>query len=549
MTTHTVSNWSQLVGLSLSSGDTIDIDSDFTVSSTDSEKDISDVTVNGNSHTITFGAGRNRGIFICNGATVNDLIIDGGGNTLASNQALFTHYINSISEHWGDFNRCRATNVTLGTNGGSILCRYNDSSNTSTLTQCEVDNIGFGGTGAGGFVGDNNANVTLVNCKASVTTAITVSSCGCLVGTNCNLIQITGCHVNYTGDLGNNCALFLANTDGADIDITIERSFGLITGGDLTGTYGGAFIKGLGSAGGGTVNISDCYVSADVANTFTGAFVGYIHNGYTVNITSCYHVGTLEGANSFSVAGFLNTSGTINVTDCVVQSTSYVRTGWGTPTILRTDIGNTSMTNRVPDGTDVAQTSVNGHAVFTTPDTWGVGADTLYPVLDQFLNQPWTNYSSYNDEPDLNPNWICLHPDTIVITERGHIPIKDVRKGNMVCTADNRLITVINNIISYPPTDTFIKVLKGAIADGVPNTDVLITEGHPIVIEGKEVLPETLICQGKCEKVRLDNKVLTYSICTEERIPVLMNNLEVITWAQNELGHFLSSNSVMIKKI
>lgn len=58
------------------------------------------------------------------------------------------------------------------------------------------------------------------------------------------------------------------------------------------------------------------------------------------------------------------------------------------------------------------------------------------------------------------------------------------------------------------------------------NADFYVTSGHRIMINGKEVKARDIL-QGK--KVNIIPQKI-YTICTEKRIPIKINGLDVITW-------------------
>ena len=73
-------------------------------------------------------------------------------------------------------------------------------------------------------------------------------------------------------------------------------------------------------------------------------------------------------------------------------------------------------------------------------------------------------------------------------------------------------------------------IKKDSIGENQPSSDFYVTGGHVIVINGKETKARR-IPNAKKVKVR-SQKV--YSICIEERQPILVNNLDVMAWGESE---------------
>lgn len=180
-----------------------------------------------------------------------------------------------------------------------------------------------------------------------------------------------------------------------------------------------------------------------------------------------------------------------------------------------------------------------------------VPADSIYQKYATIGTNTWE---------DVTP--ICVHPDTQIITvNRGMQRIADIRSGDVVYTVawtdrtkresepivhKAGIVEVVNLVIAYPATNLFIKVSKDAVSSGKPNEDLYIIEGHPIVIQGEEVQPNTILGK-RIQHRQLDEPVLTYNLCTKERVAVVMNGIGVITWKKSELDEFSACNAVKIE--
>lgn len=78
--------------------------------------------------------------------------------------------------------------------------------------------------------------------------------------------------------------------------------------------------------------------------------------------------------------------------------------------------------------------------------------------------------------------------NTDVVTDGGIKLIKCIKVGDSVYDIHNNKIKVINNIKSNK-TNKFIKIQQHAFGNNIPNKDLFITSGHPVLINGIETQP------------------------------------------------------------
>ncbi|CAH6420622.1 Hypothetical protein MVR_LOCUS181, partial [uncultured virus] len=93
-------------------------------------------------------------------------------------------------------------------------------------------------------------------------------------------------------------------------------------------------------------------------------------------------------------------------------------------------------------------------------------------------------------------------------------------------TVTNKFVPVRYNIVTGRPT-RILRLKKGLLGPYQPNTDFFITAGHPIVIDGVEVVSQKV---PGVEQIDGEPRVI-YSICTDERHPILINGIQVMTWS------------------
>ena len=126
----------------------------------------------------------------------------------------------------------------------------------------------------------------------------------------------------------------------------------------------------------------------------------------------------------------------------------------------------------------------------------------------------------------------CVHEDTLIKANGKYIPIKDIRKGDIVESSDGKDVEVLNNIKLLNPTKNFIKISKNTFGVNIPFEDVYITKGHPILLNTKEVQPYDLIGEsnGNISETQINNLANVYTILTNERTHILTSGIYVATW-------------------
>ena len=83
----------------------------------------------------------------------------------------------------------------------------------------------------------------------------------------------------------------------------------------------------------------------------------------------------------------------------------------------------------------------------------------------------------------------CLAGDTEILTERGYIPISEMRKDDHVITHDAREVN-IKKIASTIYRKKLFKIPKNMYGEGVPRKDIVISANHKYFVGGKWLLPK-----------------------------------------------------------
>lgn len=126
----------------------------------------------------------------------------------------------------------------------------------------------------------------------------------------------------------------------------------------------------------------------------------------------------------------------------------------------------------------------------------------------------------------------CLYKDTLVHVPQGKKMIKDIKAEDYVIDHEGKAVKVEYNIV-LPEAKTFIGIPKNSLGKNLPSSALYIREGHPILLNGKEVLPESLKSEhSQVTELNMKKKSTIYSLCTKERTFVKMNGVDVATWGR-----------------
>lgn len=147
--------------------------------------------------------------------------------------------------------------------------------------------------------------------------------------------------------------------------------------------------------------------------------------------------------------------------------------------------------------------------------------------------------------------FICILPGAMVLTDRGKLPIEELKVDDFVFDENNNKIRVLQNFkIPMIKSTKTICIKKNAFGISKPDNLLRITHGHPIKIRGEdsEQLVESFLNNKNVKNLKLKTDYV-YNIVTKERVFVNINNIFVATWNQEELyKHMSLSNFAQIQK-
>lgn len=133
----------------------------------------------------------------------------------------------------------------------------------------------------------------------------------------------------------------------------------------------------------------------------------------------------------------------------------------------------------------------------------------------------------------------CVAEGTLVSLQNGlQKPIEELRKGDRLSGG----ITLESLIKFKTPARCFIQIPDNHCSAHLP---LLIRRGHPILVAGREVLPEALIGQMTIEEIFTDKPMHIYTLVTQDKKFIKMQNHTLVsTWSKKGWENHLQSGNV-----
>ena len=316
------------------------------------------------------------------------------------------------------------------------------------------------------------------------------------------------------------CPFLVTSTDGANVTVEVGNSLiGLLTGSSLTADGGTVNISGTTTISalsgmtyniqnGGTLNLGNVQ-SADLS-ALSGASINFKKGGGTLLLKPSSGVNIL----SFSgINGFNNAGSTIEIP------------------------GAGKVTNATYNGSTTTITTDNGYTI-NISGNYTKNNNSLYQKTDGsnlYISASPTdtiNGHQYNDA-----TIVCFLPGSLITTPSGTRAIEDLSVDDEIIayidgTTAPRRVTWAGqahcNVRSHLPDDQAgypVRILKDAIADGVPFKDMLITAEHCLFFDGKFV-PARMLVNGR--SIFFDKSITSYDyyhIETEDHSVIMADGM------------------------
>lgn len=316
------------------------------------------------------------------------------------------------------------------------------------------------------------------------------------------------------------CPFLVTSTDGANVTVEVGNSLiGLLTGSSLTADGGTVNISGTTTISalsgmtyniqnGGTLNLGNVQ-SADLS-ALSGASINFKKGGGTLLLKPSSGVNIL----SFSgINGFNNAGSTIEIP------------------------GAGKVTNDTYNGSTTTITTDNGYTI-NISGNYTKNNNSLYQKTDGsnlYISASPTdtiNGHQYNDA-----TIVCFLPGSLITTPSGTRAIEDLSVDDEIIayidgTTAPRRVTwagqahctvrpgLPDDQAGYP-----VRILKDAIADGVPFKDMLITAEHCLFFDGKFV-PARMLVNGR--SIFFDKSITSYDyyhIETEDHSVIMADGM------------------------
>jgi hypothetical protein len=123
--------------------------------------------------------------------------------------------------------------------------------------------------------------------------------------------------------------------------------------------------------------------------------------------------------------------------------------------------------------------------------------------------------------------------------------IQHIVRGDIVYDKSGREVPVLHNCKFLVPTEELVLISKDAIAPDMPERDTMVTPGHPVVINGNEIVSGDLINGTTIRMHRLDKPVQVYTLCTSERVTFMGSGLEIVTYQLDDFLEHARKHNVL----
>jgi hypothetical protein len=240
---------------------------------------------------------------------------------------------------------------------------------------------------------------------------------------------------------------------------------------------------------------------------FANANRGYLEAtgaGAVVNVLATTDPGEVylaDGGGEVELTALPSTNSTLQFTASTSAATFALRTAGGTiaAALYDADVGKSIA---LP-GSSVSAVTFGSHSIAITTN---LGTTTFSNVYYANGSMP-TGYSVSTDPTGLERVTFtappCYCPDTLILTQRGEMPVEALEIGDHVITVSGAMEPIrwigrrsyegrfiAGNHLMLPVT-----IRAGALADATPHTDLIVSPGHAIWVDG-QLIPAWRLVDG-----------------------------------------------------
>ena len=130
-----------------------------------------------------------------------------------------------------------------------------------------------------------------------------------------------------------------------------------------------------------------------------------------------------------------------------------------------------------------------------------------------------------------SPTPVCFAAGTCITTPSGETPVDTLRIGDLILTADGRAVPVKwigrQTIVSLFAGDRArpVRVTAGALGNGLPHTDLVLTADHALILEGFAINAGALVNGATVTLDPAPDRATYYHVETEEHDVILANGV------------------------
>ena len=200
--------------------------------------------------------------------------------------------------------------------------------------------------------------------------------------------------------------------------------------------------------------------------------------------------------------------------------------------------GETLFINNTVTASYVGTVTINGE-IFIVVDFGGF-YELYGNVADPNTFNPGATYDigSINSAA-VDPNLVCFAPGTLIATPEGERAVERLHIGDLIRTADGRSVPV--KWIGRQTVQTFfagerarpVRVAAGALGNGLPHSDLVITADHALILDGLAITAGALV-NGTTITLdplaALPDRVTYYHVETEGHEVILANGAAAETF-------------------
>lgn len=497
---------------------------------------------------------------------INNVTIQGSASRLTADPGILLDNANFITD------TVILTNLRSTTDGGAIFA-------TDSTINLLRTNITLCQSARGAGMSCDDCSIYLAVCKITAN-----GSPACVGGGG---IYLEGCNfvIDQTEIAGNTCLTYgggvaLAGSNGRITNSALVENtttgtvLGLLSGGGGIGVFGTDLVminctvaNNSSSLTGGGISVSlldlligslqlvNVTIVANSTNLIDLGGAGIYAVGLTPQVGNC-----IIAANDAGLIGSLSPDAILLLSDILSPFTTM-----GGNVIGTTVLGFTNGINndRVGSFLFPLNPRINGLA-YNGGFTRTVSLQAISPAINNGINtnpliadvpfdQRGTPFIRVNNSTinsgafEFQSTSICFDGSARILTlDIGTNKISDLPADQVYSnrhlvydTDNNEFVPIVYNIVSGH-NDTFFRIKKHLFKCNKPFDDLFMTAGHPIKINGEEIPADKIVGAKMIKKSRRE----VYTICTEKRIPILINGIEVMTWSREDWNEYIKNNPI-----